>query len=42
LLAAAPRMAPELLAIGQRWGQAAGQRAMQRAIGKARERGIQL
>jgi hypothetical protein len=42
VLAAAPRMATEILPMAQRWGQQAAQRAMQRAIGKAHERGIQL
>lgn len=42
ILAAAPRMAQEILPLASRWGQEAAQRAMQRAIGKARERGIQL
>src|SRR5258708_6993041 len=42
VLAAAPRMAQEILPLASRWGQEAAQRAMQRAIGKARERGIQL
>src|SRR5262249_3085935 len=42
VLAAAPRMAHEILPTAARRGQEPAQRAVQRAVGKARGRGIQL